>query len=125
MEYIISISSNEQAEKNIALTKEILENEFDNVKFASVAVTDPVGENYPDRKFHNTAVSLTSRLDTDELKCFLRSVEERLGRTPELKKQKIVPVDLDIIIVGHQIVHKDYANFPFLRKLIAEIRPFV
>ncbi|MBE6323041.1 MAG: 2-amino-4-hydroxy-6-hydroxymethyldihydropteridine diphosphokinase [Paludibacteraceae bacterium] len=125
MEYIISISSNEQADKNIALTKEILEKEFSNVKFSSVINTKPVGEGYPQRDFTNTAVSLTSRLNEDEMKDFLRSVEEKLGRTPELKKQKIVPVDLDIIIVGHQIVHKDYANFSFLRKLIAEIRPFV
>ncbi len=125
MEYIISISSNEQADKNIALTKEILEKEFSNVKFSSVINTKPVGEGYPQRYFTNTAVSLTSRLNEDEMKDFLRSVEEKLGRTPELKKQKIVPVDLDIIIVGHQIVHKDYANFSFLRKLIAEIRPFV
>ncbi|MBR2624559.1 MAG: 2-amino-4-hydroxy-6-hydroxymethyldihydropteridine diphosphokinase, partial [Paludibacteraceae bacterium] len=114
MEYIISISSNEQADKNIALTKEILEKEFSNVKFSSVINTKPVGEGYPQRDFTNTAVSLTSRLNEDEMKDFLRSVEEKLGRTPELKKQKIVPVDLDIIIVGHQIVHKDYANFSFL-----------
>ena len=125
MNYVISISSNYNAEENIARAKEILSKEFSNVRFSSSVNTDPVGNGYPDMKYTNSAVSLHSPLTPEQLDSFLKSIEVKLGRTCELRLKKIVPIDLDIIIIDKHIVHKDYKRFPFLRRLIAEIRPFI
>lgn len=125
MEYIVSISSNYNQDENIARVKEILSKEFANVKFSSIKTTKPVGLGYPPADFRNTVVSFTSRLYSDELKDFLRDVEAKLGRDSEMRKQKLAPIDLDIIIVGHEIVHRDYARFLFLRQLVAEVRPVI
>lgn len=124
MKYVISISSNFDSEKRIEEAKKMIEKTFLNVKFSREEITEPMGEGYPrERKFRNCAALFESVLDLDSLKECLRDEEIRAGRTQELRKQKVVPLDLDIIMVGDRIVHKDYERFGFLRKMIAELKP--
>ncbi len=124
MKYLVSISSNFTPEVHIPAIKQMLASTFLNVQFSSQVVTEPQGSGYPEeRKFTNCAALFDSNLDEKSLKECLVDEELRCGRTKEMREKKLVPIDLDIIMVGDQIVHKDYQRFPFLRKLVAELRP--
>lgn len=82
--------------------------------------TTPFGNGYP-ANFQNIVALFTCNLDFDTLNAQLKEIENKLGRTPELKLQKLVPIDLDIITWNENIVRDDYYKFPFLQELIKQI----
>ncbi len=118
--YIISVSANYNAHKNIELVKSVLQVEFENVVFSSSVETVPFGEGYKSN-FINMVASLTSEMSLDELNFKCKSIEADFGRTDELKKQKVVPMDLDVIIMGDKIIRDDYFRFPFIKELIQDL----
>lgn len=119
--YIVSISSNTDAKANIEKVKQLFKQDFVDVEFASLLSTFPIGDGYPDRGYKNTAVKFISLLDQSTLVAKLKDMEAALGRTPELKLKKIVPIDLDIICHNGKVIHKDYERFDFTHRLVDEL----
>lgn len=117
---VASLSSNIEADKNMAEAKVILKNYFSNIRFSSQIQTLPQGKGYTS-DFLNSVVMFSTDLTFEYLNEILKTIETQLGRTSLLKMQKKVPIDIDIICWNGQVVHSDYKRFPFLRKLIGEL----
>ncbi len=118
--YIISVSANYNAHENLELVQRLLQSEFDDVEFSSCIETVPFGVGYKSN-FINMVVSLFSELSLDEINFKCKSIETDFGRTDELKNQKIVPIDLDVIIIGGKVIRDDYYRFPFIKQLIQDL----
>lgn len=117
---VLSISSNADAELNLALAKQRLQARFEDIVFSASLETKPFGLGYKSN-FWNIAAVFQTDLEFDVLNQELKLLEQDLGRTSELKAQKIVPLDVDIILWNREVVREDYNRFPFLRELISEI----
>lgn len=107
--YLILISSNHEQEKNLKTAYNKLDEEFivtaisDQIE--SVAVGSGKG------LYVNAICSITSTLNTDELNLKLKNIETTIGRTPDLKKAGVVPIDLDIVVCnGVTLREKDAAQ---------------
>ncbi|MDR3704850.1 MAG: 2-amino-4-hydroxy-6-hydroxymethyldihydropteridine diphosphokinase [Paludibacteraceae bacterium] len=118
---VISLSSNAEAGKNISLAKALLSERFSDISFSSQIETSPFGSGYK-ANFQNLAARFSCSESEEEINFLLKQMETRLGRTPEFKAQKIVPVDLDIILWNQSVVRDDYYRFPFLLELINQLR---
>jgi len=122
--YIVSIGSNSDAEQKTYEVRQILTDLFDNVAFSAFRWTSPVGAHYT-QPFYNGAVCFESNLDAVDLKAQLKTIETKLGRTPEQKKEGIVPMDLDIIVCNEEIIHPDYQRFPWVKEAVDSLSPLV
>lgn len=106
MKFIISIGSNLCPVDAIShLNKaEILLFDFfhGDVKFSHYYETDGVGSGVGKIYYNEVAIGLTD-LSYSEIRNQLKQFEMELGRTIEAKEQGIVPIDLDLIILGDNI----------------------
>jgi 2-amino-4-hydroxy-6-hydroxymethyldihydropteridine diphosphokinase len=79
-------------------------------KISPVYETQPVGIENQDW-FLNLAVEVQTSLDSPSLLKFLLAIEERMGRTRELK-WGTRNIDLDILLFDDQIVNTDQLDIP-------------
>lgn len=126
MRYVVSICSNSEAELHVRNARETIRETFPCVRFSSVRVTEPQGVGYPkELMFWNSVAVFDCNWGREPLKAWLKNLETREGRTDETRQKKIVPLDLDIIMIDGKIVHDDYERFGFLRNLIDELKVIV
>ena len=106
MKFIISIGTNlchVDAVKNLNKTEILLYNLFQgNVQFSHYYETDGVGSG-EGKKYYNEVAIGETELSYSEIRNELKQFESDLGRTIEIKKQGIVPIDLDLIKLGDSI----------------------
>ena len=119
--YIVGIGSNFNKELNVRLAQDILAQRFPEVLFSEVLQTDGVGVSEP-CVYYNGVALIKDNADPESLKAFLKSAEERLGRR---RGSSTVAIDLDIISVDGEIVHKDFGKYPFLKHLMAQVQKLV
>jgi 2-amino-4-hydroxy-6-hydroxymethyldihydropteridine diphosphokinase len=117
---IISISSNYQAEKLLIKAIELLHVNFPSILFSEKVETEPMGKGYTSN-FFNLAAVFECPDSFEQLNAQFKKMEMEFGRTAELKLQKIVPLDIDIILWNNEVVREDYYKFPVLRELISQI----
>ncbi|HOK35794.1 MAG TPA: 2-amino-4-hydroxy-6-hydroxymethyldihydropteridine diphosphokinase [Paludibacteraceae bacterium] len=117
---IVMLGSNFNADENIDLAKEKLAEYFEIASFSSRIVTDPEGD-YP-YKFYNEAVKLFSDETAKETINILKQIEKELGRTPESKQTKLIPIDIDLIFWNETLIKDDYYRYSFVKKCIDEIK---
>jgi 7,8-dihydro-6-hydroxymethylpterin-pyrophosphokinase len=118
---IIMLGSNTNASVNLELAKEKLAVQFDIVKESSGISSKPFGIHYKS-DFCNKAIKLLSDETREESVSIFKSIEAEMGRTPESKKNGIVPIDIDLIFWNDTQVHADYDNYDFVKKCVNEIK---
>lgn len=64
----------------------------------------------------NSVMSGIVDISCDELNCRLKQYEKEAGRTPELKQQNIVPIDLDIVIYGDVVLRPKDFGYDFFQQ---------
>lgn len=117
-DYIISLGSNAgEAAQYMTETSELLRKEFPDIVFSPVVPTKGIDVEI-DCFFLNAAVRIKTTMNPNNLKIFLKEIEKKIGRTPH---SPFVLIDLDIIMINGDVVHEDYENREFLRKLIEMI----
>jgi 2-amino-4-hydroxy-6-hydroxymethyldihydropteridine diphosphokinase len=117
---IIGIGSNIEADKNIPEMLKLLTVDIEVVQVSQMIQTKPIGiTNQPD--FINGAVRIRTRMDRNELSCYLKKLEDRLGRIHSLEKFGPRNIDLDILIWNDVVVDQDYYTRAFLRNSAAEL----
>lgn len=117
---ILGIGSNINPEVNIQKMLVILAEKCTVLSRSSLVTTKPIGiEDQPD--FVNGAVKLETSLEQEELKTWLKSVEDRLGRDRSLPKFGPRPMDLDIVVWNGTIIDDDYHTRDFLKKAVDEL----
>jgi len=118
---ILMLGSNFNTEQNINLAKEKISEYYEIVSVSSRIITLPFGKQYKS-DFQNEAVKLLSDETAEDTKATLKQIETELGRTPESKKQGIIPIDIDLIFWNETQMHADYDRFDFVRKCVNEIK---
>lgn len=117
---VLMLGSNSNPDQHIDLAKEKISEYFEIIANSSRITTQPIGKHYKSM-FSNEAIKILSDETAEETKATLKQIEEELGRTPESKKQGIIPIDIDLIRWNESIFHKDYERFDFVRKCVDEI----
>lgn len=90
------------------------------IRISEMQQTSPVGiTTQPD--FTNGAVKVQTDMNLDELKLYLKSVEDRLGRDRTQPRFGPRTMDLDIVVWNGDIIDNDYYTRDFVKKLVDEI----
>lgn len=118
---LVMLGSNSNADHNLELTKEKLNEYFEIVSQSSRLVTKPHGKHY-NADFQNEAIKLLSDETADETKIIFKQIELEMGRTTESKKTGTIPIDIDLIFWNEKMLHEDYNRFDFVRICVDEIR---
>jgi 2-amino-4-hydroxy-6-hydroxymethyldihydropteridine diphosphokinase len=79
----------------------------------------------------NAVVRVDSSLPAAEIREMLKKIEKEMGRTAESKKIGRVPIDLDLCLVGDQVIDENDLHIPhrelslreYLAKACAEVLP--
>jgi 2-amino-4-hydroxy-6-hydroxymethyldihydropteridine diphosphokinase len=117
---IIGLGSNIAPEKNIALAKYLLSQQFHLLAKSKIRRTRPVG--MPRAKgFLNGAILIETVLSCSALRQELKNIEQQLGRPLSHRKNASRTIDLDILVFNHKIIDPDVWHRAFLRKSIMEL----
>ncbi|HEX7511155.1 MAG TPA: 2-amino-4-hydroxy-6-hydroxymethyldihydropteridine diphosphokinase [Chitinivibrionales bacterium] len=116
----ISVGSNIEAPRYIALAKETLQKEQTFLKESAFVTTAPIGTcNQPD--FLNGAFLIGTELDLETFRGYLKKLEDRLGRVRQVDKFGPRTIDLDIVAWNGEIINDDFYERDFVTKAVEEL----
>lgn len=119
---ILGVGSNIEPEANIKKARELLSKNLTLLTESSFVRTEAVGmPGEPD--FLNGAFEVETTLDLDELKSYLKEIEEMLGRDPAHKANMSRSIDIDIIVFNDEVVNDDFKRYAFVREAVLELAP--
>lgn len=107
-------------EKNMCEAIRQIEQKAQSAKFSTIYETDPIGE-HKHAKYKNCVGQIHTTESFEEWQLFFKSVEKTYGRTPELRTQGNVPIDLDIVIWNEEVKRPKDLAAEFLRKGLDEL----
>lgn len=119
---ILSLGSNIRPRENLEKALSLLR-KYTLIKSQSrIWKTQAIGSDGP--AFLNQAVEVESDLDADRFKSeIIQEIEARLGRIRTDDKYAPRTIDLDIIIVNHEVVDNSLWDHAFIAVPVAEICP--
>ena len=108
---VVCLGSNYHSNEYMNHAREMLNNSFPGIRFASVQMTIPYDFKNPSM-FCNQVATFTTKLEEEDLKLHIKNIERVCGRLPEDKRNEIVRIDIDLILFDEHI-HKteDYNRF--------------
>ncbi|WP_461521542.1 2-amino-4-hydroxy-6-hydroxymethyldihydropteridine diphosphokinase [Porticoccus sp.] len=110
---IVSVGSNIEPAKHVALARQILADETHLLAAADIIETAPVGyQHQPD--FLNTAYLIETELERDIFNAYLKSVEDRLGRVRGEIKSGPRTIDLDLVVWDGGLLTEDYYRYQYV-----------
>jgi 2-amino-4-hydroxy-6-hydroxymethyldihydropteridine diphosphokinase len=118
--YVIAVGSNIKPEKCIEQAFTLLKALDKNICMASLLRTKPVGF-LAQADFVNTAFSLNTGLEQNDLNNYLKMIELQLGRVRTTNKNGPRTIDLDIVQVNQNIVDDDYYRYDFVKQSVDEL----
>ena len=119
-ECIIGIGSNIDADKNFAAALFFLRQDHQLIAVSSKVMTTPIGiTDQPD--FLNGAAKVTTAMDKDDFRIYLKGVEDRLKRDRNSLKFGPRTIDLDIVVWDGNIIDSEYYHRDFLKTVVDEI----
>ena len=125
--YIIALGSNTCAQKNLELARHVLNNFFPNNYYTPEEITEAIGCKINQSSFINQMAQFTSQKSPEDIKKLFKQLEVQAGRTEEDKKQEIIKLDIDILMVDTTVLkpldwERPYIQqgFKYLRKNIIE-----
>ena len=107
---ILSIGTN-SSDKEIQMSNAIkhLEKMFEKAVVSDVY--EVPAHNGIDAPYLNSVMIVSSSMSMEDVNAQLKQWERECGRTPESKKQGIVPIDLDIVIWNNEVIRPvDYSR---------------
>lgn len=119
---IIAVGSNQDPWENIKRAREEISNHLRLIQESRFRETIPVGEvKQPD--YINGVWLVKTNKTQSQLKDFLRSLENQLGRIHRQDPSSLITIDLDIVVWNHQVVHPDVWERDFVRQAVLEVAP--
>lgn len=119
-EVLISIGSNINKEKNLAVCQQLLNASFDCIHYSDISITVPYGNNYQDNFINQLAMILTND-EKNVVSNILKSIEKKIGRVPEDKNLGIVKIDVDIIIWNNNVIKTEDITRSYVKDLISTL----
>ncbi len=122
----LDIGSNIEREKNIQSCVDELRMAFPDISFSKAYESDALG--FDGDPFINLSAALQTRLSYDELKHYLKELEDRHARKRNNDKFIARTLDVDILLFGDLVLQPDIdlpraeiLKFPFVLYPLAEI----
>ena len=127
-EAFVSIGSNIEAESNMILVKNYLDELFD-VTYSSIYKTP--AEGFEGEDFLNCVCKFDTKKSPSDLRDLLKNIEKDMGRTSNQKGMSNRVIDLDLILYGNmqmnedglEIPSDDIAKYKFVLEPLVEIAP--
>ncbi len=119
---VIAVGSNIEPEKNTNIAKKIISNKLNLLRSSEFIKTKPVGFTDQD-DFLNGALLVECNLNLEELKKFLREIENTIGRDRYSNKFGPRTIDLDVIVWNGNIIDNDVYEREFLKNSVIELIP--
>ncbi|MFV0272760.1 MAG: 2-amino-4-hydroxy-6-hydroxymethyldihydropteridine diphosphokinase [Macellibacteroides fermentans] len=101
---ILSLGSNYNEQQNMAFAVEQLKRLFLSIRFSESYYTDPVGSSYSVGKYLNQVAVAYTGYSADEIKPMLKEIEAAAGRSPQLKAEGKIPLDVDLVKWSDQVL---------------------
>ncbi len=121
---LISIGSNENKEINIVSCQLLLKEIFSKIIYSKTCITAPYGTNYKTDFINQLAVVSTDKTK-DEVSSLLKSLEIKMGRTPDDKKKGKVIIDIDLITWNNDILKPEEMNRNYIKNIISELNTYL
>lgn len=123
----VSIGSNVERERHIALALDLLRGHFGELRLSSVYESAAVG--FDGDPFFNLAVAFDSDADPRQIVTTLRDIERQCGRDRAGKRFGPRTMDLDLLLVGDRVMrdadielpHEEIGTQAFVLGPLAEI----
>ena len=127
-EVFVSIGSNIEAESNMILVKNYLDELFD-VTYSSIYKTP--AEGFEGEDFLNCVCKFDTKKSPSDLRDLLKNIEKDMGRTSNQKGMSNRVIDLDLILYGNMQINEDgleipsddIAKYRFVLEPLVEIAP--
>lgn len=120
--YVVSVGTNIDPLPNRAEAQRRVESRYFAVRCSAFIWTEPLG--ITDQPiFLNGAFYFESPLDPAALKRELTALEDAMGRDRSGPRDGPRTIDLDIVVVNGEVVHRDYARWDFVRAAVDELWP--
>lgn len=100
---LLSIGTNEDRERHLALCHQLLEELFVDITYSKTSVTAPYGTSYKKDFLNQLAVIYTDK-SKEDVSTLLKSMEKKIGREKKDKEKGIVKIDIDIIIWNEEVL---------------------
>lgn len=113
---ILGLGSNHDAERNIMMAEERLRSLFPAIIFSRTIRTAAVNTPHGTPDYLNAIAVAHTSLPYPALRSIMKGIERIQGRTPELKRKGLVPLDIDIMQYGDRQMKPDdwYRDFNIL-----------
>ena len=121
-EVVIGVGSNIDPVKNIKIAEQTISTNHNLIKISSFIETEPIGYKNQDN-FLNGALLIETEMGLSELKYWLKTLEQKLGRTKTENKNGPRTIDLDIIVWNGKVIDNEVYEREFLLNSIKEILP--
>jgi 2-amino-4-hydroxy-6-hydroxymethyldihydropteridine diphosphokinase len=120
-EGIIMLGSNVDAEENIRIAKEKINDKYEIIVESVALITMPRNKKYKNY-FLNQAIKILSDEYYADTVHFFKQIEKELGRTEEGKKEGLIPIDIDFVFWNDTAMRNDYDKWDFVRTCIDQIK---
>lgn len=120
--YVVSVGTNIEPVANRAEAQRRVEARYEAVRASAFIWTEPLGITDQPR-FLNGAFYLESALDPVALDRELKAIEDAMGRDRSGPRDGPRTIDLDIVVVNGEVVHRDYATRDFVRDAVDALWP--
>ena len=119
----IELGSNINPETYLPRAVEALHQQFTVLAVSDAWKTPPVGCPDCGNYYLNAAVLVESDLPFNQLKHTLRRIESQLGRVRTSDKYAPRTIDLDILIIGDELIEPDLWQYAHLAVPVSELMP--
>ncbi len=106
----VSVGSNVDRERHIALALDLLRARFGELQISSVYESESVG--FKGDPFFNLVVAFDTEAEPRQITTVLHEVEGRCGRERDGKRFSPRSMDLDLLLVGDRVMHADGIVLP-------------
>lgn len=100
--YVVCLGSNRQPHENLDKARKMLDEKFGDIQWGSIVQTTPEGTSHP-APYLNQAASFRSAQEAEAVKATLKAIERQCGRTPQGKRNGIIPLDIDLLLQDGRI----------------------
>lgn len=106
----LSLGSNIDKEKQILFAIDKLKQHFTSIVTSPIYETEAVG--FEGENFYNLVVSFKSTLSHKQIETILKQIERDSGRVKKLEKFSARTLDIDILLIGDEILLAQGINIP-------------
>ena len=116
---LISLASNHNQQKNLCEARRALAQVLSGETYTEELWTEPEGKAAASgHRYLNQLVKANTLLDSQQLTERLKQMEQALGRTDDMRRQGIVPIDLDLLLHDGQRFHQRDWQRNYVRLLL-------